>query len=1214
MKNKFIIKEKKTKQQKLLRFMKCCLIFIVLGIGSCFANSTYSQKTFFTFEYNNRTVKEIIHEIEQSSEYIFFYLDNSVDLTRRVSVKVENEQVEKVLDQLFKGTRNQYYISDRQIIISSTNAPGPASIAPVIQQQGRTITGVVRDAFGPVIGANVIVKGTTNGAVTDIDGQFTLSNVPANAVLQVSFIGYISQEVNAENQTQFDIMMIEDVGTLEEVVVVGYGTQVRRDISSSVTTVSAEDLKEIPVMTIAEALMGQAAGLYISSTGAPGSATTIRVRGIGSVSGGAGPLVIVDGIANVDINSINPNDIENISLLKDASATAIYGARGANGVMLITTKQGSRDGRIRITYDGYVGLSTMANNGFDVLNGWEFMDFLAEGMVNQREIRKTVPGTHAQFGSLDANDQLKMPYATKPAGMSRDQVIQQWGSIDNWVASYRSDGTNSWARSAYYQMLEDGYSEADARKGTDWYNLLVQTGLIQNHNLSLQGGNGDKGMYSINLGVSQQEGTVKSSFSNRYTLRTNAVFNPSKYLSFGFNFNVSAGESGGDRGSNSETSVFGLVYQSQSWIPVYNVGGEYAGSQSPEGGRIATPIATAYMQTLSSSRNLREQAGLYAELKPITGLTFKTQYAPSINGSWSTDFSPIDVIWNIRGNSFNSYSETSSYDFTWQWTNTVNYITNIYVNHSIDITFGTEAIDDNRIGRTQTGTRQDYTFEKDPNTWTLNNGSSANMTNSGTASTRTSFFGYFGRLVYNYKGTYIVNAAFRRDASSRFAERNRWGTFPSISAAWRVSDEVFMQSTKSFIDDFKFRIGYGKTGNAAGNAYNWAFQYGTSNSHLYDVGGANNSGWTGFGATALGDLNAKWETVNTLNIGVDVTALKQRLTASFEWYTRQTSDMLVSADWSAMAGGATRPRINIGDMSNKGVDLTVAWRERKRMFSYNISANLSTYRNKVTRLGSADIFNNTRLNNVNITTEGQPIGMFYGYKVIGIYNNEEDVLNYKSNGQTVLPFGAASLETLNPTNYVGRYKLADTDGDGDVDELDRTIIGNPHPDFTGGLNANVTYRNFDLSTQFYFSVGNDLYKHYMYFTHYGALQANYTKDRRDNSWHPAKNPDGIYPLWLTTNNEGAEAASNSNSMYVEDGSYLRMRTLTLGYSLPRNIARSTGLERVRFYAQVTNLFTLTKYAGLEPEVRTSSDTNRGIDYGSYGQPRQYIFGVNISFQ
>lgn len=301
-------------------------------------------------------------------------------------------------------------------------------------------------------------------------------------------------------------------------------------------------------------------------------------------------------------------------------------------------------------------------------------------------------------------------------------------------------------------------------------------------------------------------------------------------------------------------------------------------------------------------------------------------------------------------------------------------------------------------------------------------------------------------------------------------------------------------------------------------------------------------------------------------------------------------------------------------MRNVGFDLSLGLRGEAGDFTYRISGNLSTYKNKVVRLGSADIFNNTRLNNVNITTEGYPVGMFYGYQVVGIYQSAEDVLNYRNeNGELILPYAVVSEEDLNPDDWVGRYKMADLNGDGKIDASDRGIIGSPHPDFTGGANVSLTYKNFDLSTNFYFSIGNEIFRHFMYYTHFGALQGAYSRERRDESWHPVENPNGIYPLWATSQREGTEAANESNSTYLSDGSYLRMQTLTLGYNLPQHILRTNRFDRFRIYAQISNVFTMTKYNGLDPELRSTSDINKGVDYGSYGMPRQFSIGLNVAF-
>ena len=515
------------------------------------------------------------------------------------------------------------------------------------------------------------------------------------------------------------------------------------------------------------------------------------------------------------------------------------------------------------------------------------------------------------------------------------------------------------------------------------------------------------------------------------------------------------------------------------------------------------------------------------------------------------------------------------------------------------------------------GTRIGYIFENDPNTWTLSNGSSSNIGNSSRYQNLVTMFGLFGRADYNYKGKYLATFTIRRDASSKFGSKNRWGNFPSVSLGWRMSDESFMSSTKKWLDDFKLRAGYGTTGNSNIGSYNYAFQYATGDYYMYPITGSDSETSQGYSLSNLGDADAKWETTKMFNVGFDLTAFNNRLTAGFDFYIKKTSDLLVPANWSALAGSASKPSINIGDMKNRGVDLSIGWRDKVGEFGYNITANFSRYKNEVTRLGSSDLFNSTRLSKVNITTVGQPVGMFYGYVVDGIYQSEDDVKTYG-----VLPYGVSTQDDLDPSAWVGRYKLKDVNGDGKIDVDDRTIIGNPHPDLTGGINIGLTWRDFDLSTYMYYSIGNDLYKHYEYYTMFGNLQSNYAKDRLAKSWDPINNPTGTYPMWTTTSGEGAEAGNESNSNYVQDGSYLRMQTLTLGYSLPKKLLKKIGFEKVRVYGQISNVFTITGYDGLDPEVRShttfennyvSSDLNKGIDYGSYGMPRQFLMGVNISF-
>ena len=1081
-----------------------------------------------------------------------------------------------------------------------------------LQQDGRRVICTISDKAGPIVGANVLVKGTTIGNISDMDGRVILDGVPSNAILVVSYIGYVSQEIPLKSsQTNVRIQLVEDTQALDEVVVVGYGTQSKKDITGSVAVVSTDAIHETPVATFAEALQGKASGVYISNSGGPSGETTIRIRGVGSLNS-SDPLIVVDGVSGVDISSVNPNDIESMQVLKDASATAIYGAQGANGVIIITTKQGTRADRVRVSYNGYFGVAKMANSGYDLLNGWESMEFEELGQQNLYNYRGLAT-SHPQFGQIAATGGkgISMPYAIKPAGYSEQQIIDMYGSVEAWEKSYVDDGSSSWARSAYYQMLADGYSDAEARKGTNWYDEIVQTGKIQDHQISLVGG-GEKATYSVSLGYTNREGTIQNSYFKRYSLRTNTTYNPNKYFTMGQNTNLAAMETGGESGRQGDANTFAKTYTMNSWVPIYNVGGDYTGSVAPNAGRDISAVHQVAMNENDWTRMFHGQTAVFAELSNpwIEGLKLRSQFSARLNGMWSLEMTERQNMANKEASANNTLTETGNWRLNWQWTNTATYTKKIHEDHNITVVLGTEAIKQG-VGRYMQGTRIDYIFESDPNTWTLDNGSSSNIGNSSRYQRKVTMFGLFGRADYSYKGKYLATFTIRRDASSKFGSKNRWGNFPSASLGWRMSDEKFMEPTRKWLDDFKLRAGYGTTGNSNIGSYNYAFQYGTGNYYMYPITGSDSETSPGYVLSNLGDSDAKWETTKMFNIGFDLTALSNRLTAGFDFYVKNTSDLLVPANWSALVGNASKPSINIGDMKNRGIDLSIGWRDKVGEFGYNITANISRYKNEVTRLGSSDLFK------VNITTVGQPVGMFYGYQIDGIYQNEQDVI---SSG--VLPYGVATENDLVASAWVGRYKMKDVNNDGKIDADDRTIIGNPHPDLTGGFNISLTWRDFDLSTYMYYSIGNDLYKHYEYYTMFGNLQSNYSKDRLAKSWDPVNNPNGIYPLWTTTSTEGPEAGNESNSNYVQDGSYLRMQTLTLGYSLPKKLLKKIGFEKIRVYGQISNVFTITGYDGLDPEVRShtsfeneyvSSDMNKGIDYGSYGMPRQFLMGVNVTF-
>ena len=1111
-------------------------------------------------------------------------------------------------------------IAAGQVMAAGVDAMSTEGVAAV-QQNGRTVTVTVNDAMGPVIGANVLVKGTTIGSITDMDGNAVIQGVPNNSVIVVSYIGYITQEIQLQNgQNSLTVTLREDAETLDEVVVVGYGTQAKKDITGSVAVVSRDAIAEQPVATFAEALQGRAAGVYVAAGGAPGANTTIRVRGVGGVNG-SDPLIIVDGVQGVDVNSVNPNDIDSFQVLKDAAATAIYGARAANGVIIITTKQGNKEGKVRVSYSGYVSASTMANDGFKTLGAYDYMMAIGQSQKNQVEVRGANPTkvSHQQFGSAyDADGnyvgmslEKNMPYTIVPAGLSKAQVMEQFGSYDGLVAAYKADGTHSYALSSYYYIKDVlGGSEEAARAGTQWYDMVTRTGWSQNHELSVMGG-GEKGQYSMSLAYQDRNGTIKGSSFERYSLRMNTTFNPTKHFTIGQNTNAAVMLTRGERGNQGDGSTFGQTYTMNKWVPAYNVGGDFAGSQG-NGGRNTSALQSVVNGYDNWNRNFRLQSSFFAEIKDpwIKGLTIRSQFAVNLNAGWGLSMSKKSIAWDKEGSSRNTFSENGNWSFGWQWTNTATYKFNIADKHDFTVMAGTEALKMG-IGRNISAWRNDYVFENDPNTWTIDNGGTSSLGNGGGMGSKNTMFGLFARADYSYMGKYLVTATIRRDASSKFSESNRWGTFPSVSLGWRISDEKFMEKAHAtWLDDLKIRAGYGTTGNSNIGAYNYAFQYANPTRYMYGIDGGNSGAATGYGITALGDQNAKWETIKMFNVGFDLTAFNNKLTSTFDFYVKKTSDMLVPASWTPLSGAGSKPNTNQGNIKNTGIDFSIGWRDKIGQVSYNINANLSWYKNKVTKLGASDLYYSSRISEMSITTVGQPVGMFYGYVDDGIYKSEADVLSYGT-----LPYGVATQADLekNPGAYVGHYRWKDINGDGKVDANDRTIIGNPHPDLTGGFNIGLQWKNFDLSTYLYYTIGNELYKHYEYYTLWGNLGNVYSYDRIEKAWSPT-NPNGTLPLWVYGDTHAENTQSHSD--YVTNGSYLRMQTLTLGYSLPKKLVSKLTLSRIRFYFQMSNVFTITGYEGLDPEVNSfsiSGDRSKGIDYGAYGVPRQYLFGVNIDF-
>ena len=783
-----------------------------------------------------------------------------------------------------------------------------------------------------------------------MDGRVILEGVPSNAILVVSYIGYVSQEIPLKSsQTNVRIQLVEDTQALDEVVVVGYGTQSKKDITGSVAVVSTDAIHETPVATFAEALQGKASGVYISNSGGPSGETTIRIRGVGSLNS-SDPLIVVDGVSGVDISSVNPNDIESMQVLKDASATAIYGAQGANGVIIITTKQGTRADRVRVSYNGYFGVAKMANSGYDLLNGWESMEFEELGQQNLYNYRGWQP--HPQFGQIAATGGkgISMPMRLSRPGYSEQQIIDMYGSVEAWEKSYVDDGSSSWARSA--RIIRCWPTVIPMRRL-----VRVPIGTMRlyrpedRESPDLFGGWWRK-LLILSLWVYTNRG-----YDPEFLFQTLPLYVRIRpiiliSISMGQNTNLAAMETGGESGRQGDANTFAKTYTMNSWVPIYNVGGDYTGSVAPNAGRDISAVHQVAMNENDWTRMFHGQTAVFAELSNpwIEGLKLRSQFSARLNGMWSLEMTERQNMANKEASANNTLTETGNWRLNWQWTNTATYTKKIHEDHNITVVLGTEAIKQG-VGRYMQGTRIDYIFESDPNTWTLDNGSSSNIGNSSRYQRKVTMFGLFGRADYSYKGKYLATFTIRRDASSKFGSKNRWGNFPSASLGWRMSDEKFMEPTRKWLDDFKLRAGYGTTGNSNIGSYNYAFQYGTGNYYMYPITGSDSETSPGYVLSNLGDSDAKWETTKMFNIGFDLTALSNRLTAGFDFYVKNTSDLLVPANWSALVGNASKPSINIGDMKNRGIDLSIGWRDKVGEFSYNITANISRYKNEVYPVG-----------------------------------------------------------------------------------------------------------------------------------------------------------------------------------------------------------------------------------------------------------------------
>jgi TonB-linked SusC/RagA family outer membrane protein len=995
-----------------------------------------------------------------------------------------------------------------------------------------------------------------------------------DAVLIFSSVGYVTQQITVGNQTVIDVELEADVTALQEVVVTGYTAQSKRDITGAIASVDTEKLTEMPAASFAQQLQGRAAGVTIGQDNRPGSAPVVRIRGWGTINDND-PLYIIDGVpTKSDVQAINPNNIESIQILKDASAASIYGSRAANGVIVITTKKG-KTGEVQVNFDARVGVQRAANQ-LDLANTQQLGELLYTAARNDYiDVNGSDAGfefSHGQYGP-DPNASNFIPDYIFPSGAFE-------GDPGTDPALYSLD--------PYY-----GITRAN-KEGTDWYDEIFRPALMQEYNIGINGGS-DKGRYFIALNYFDQDGIVYATNYERYSIRANTEFSAKDWLRIGETLEVSYSERVTFGTPNQEGNGIALIYRSQPIIPLKDINGFYGGTRGQNLGNADTPFSSLDRNKDNVQKRWRVFGGAYLEADILEGLTFKTQLGIDYRNYFYSGFSPRNIE-GAEPSANDALGVDYNYNFDWTWYNTLTY-NRTFGNHRINILLGTEAIEN--MYRDLGGDRVGF-FSIDENYRFLNAGEDGINNNGG--GSESSLFSLFGKVNYVLMDKYLIEATIRRDGSSRFSEANRYATFPAFSVGWRLSEEPFLSGV-SWITDLKMRGGWGQMGNQEIRNYNEFSTYRTAiHQSGYDISGSNNSVAPGFDTQNFGNPFGKWETTTTLNIGFDWT-IANKFTINFDWYDRTTTDMLYVLTLPGTQGSANAPFQNVGEMNNKGIDLNLVWDSQSVSgdFQYEIGLNLSHYKNEIVKLSEnveEGFFGEERRQAFYTRNEaGVPWSSFFGYYIDGFTDGTES--------ETLFP------EYYNYLDGRGRFKYRDTNNDGVIDDADRDFIGNPHPDFTYGLNFNASYRNFDFVVFFQGSQGNDLVNYVKRWTDFWFFQGNRSVRMLEKSWTPELGDAAELPILSANDNISGDYPS---TYFVEDGSYLRLKNRQIGYSFPN----LKGVSRLRVYVQATNLFTITGYDGLDPEVNRSGDddANRGdsmlgFDEGYYPTAQTFMFGLNL---
>ena len=1003
---------------------------------------------------------------------------------------------------------------------------------------------------GPLPGVTVNVVGTTNSTITDIDGHYSIDAKSAGK-LQFSFIGCKTTTKSFNGDATMDIKLADDVNMLDEVVAIGYGSLKRSDLTGSVSVVNSDNLKKTPAASMDQALQGRAAGVTVNAnSGQPGAAAEVRIRGIGTVNNSA-PIYVVDGVILDDISFLSPNDIESTEILKDASATAIYGSRGANGVILVTTKKGEK-GRAVVSLDMYYGWQ----------NRWRKLDLLSkDDFINT-------------YLALNANKSERNYYTNK--------------GFNEWLQTYKM-GNDSHYAVAQTAKYADGIDYSSIN--TDWQDEVFNSNAaIQNYHASIDGGT-DKSNYSFSASWFSQDGTIIGSNYDRLTLRANTSFQVKPWLKVGENLSYvySKGRNAMNNNSSPGASVLSAALAMAPWDPAYYPEGAHNRTGTDFSGRIATPsnfknvvnpfsmVNNSYPKDVTS----RWIGNLYLEFTPFKGFSYRTNFS-------------YDEV-NVKHRLFKPAYEISSYDYlsenylersmahysTFSWENIINYTTKIQ-DHSFNFMLGQTTEEYNYYIISGSGSNIMNPTETN---WYLNKTTDLRGY-AGDGVSRTRRLSFLGRVHYTYKDRYLMTFNFRADGSNKFPE-NTWGYFPSVALAWKMSEEPWMKNVKN-LDYLKVRAGWGQIGNdkIGNDAFNQTVFSSGPTFTDYPLG---QSGTLTPGATILTYVNqgGKWERTETWNVGFDAAFHNGLLSATVELFSRNTKDMLLTVKGPAWVGNRYDAQKNVGEVNNKGIEITLGHRYHIGQLNYSVDGNVSFIKNKLTNLNGGDPVWGA----FTVCDQGYGLYTFWGYKYQGVYKTDDEanahLPGYAKNGET------------NPY-HAGDAIFEDLDGNGIINDNDKTDIGNPFPWLTYGLNIGADWKGIDLQLFFQGVAGSKIY--------------NQMRVRTEGDGTQSQLSAKMLNVWTTDNVEGTipNPRGNSNnfaasSRFVESGTYLRLKNIQLGYTIPKEFVSRVGISKLRVYAQMSNLFTITPYSGYDPEV------NGGVDYGNYPQSRTFLLGLNMTF-